>query len=84
LRADGRFIIVLGAEQVGGALAQRLVSWLFRITGQGPIDPTSEAEPPLPPQIMAAFAAAGFQATAQYVQLPSSRVLLVVVSHLVV
>jgi ubiquinone/menaquinone biosynthesis C-methylase UbiE len=84
LRADGRFIIILGAEQVGGALAQRFVSWLFRITGQGPIDPVSEAEPQLPPPITAAFAAAGFQPTAQYVQLPSSRVLLIVVSHLVV
>jgi SAM-dependent methyltransferase len=76
LRPDGRFVIVLAAEQVGRRPLQRLVSWLFRLTGQGSLAPTDKSEPELPPRLMAAFAAAGFSLTGRYVRLPTSRVLI--------
>ena len=78
LRVDGRFVIVLGAEQMGNSPAQRFVSWLFRITGQGSIAAPNETAPRLPPQLTALFAAAGFQLTAEYVRLPKSKVLLLI------
>jgi ubiquinone/menaquinone biosynthesis C-methylase UbiE len=78
LRCDGRFIIVLGAEQMGNRLPQRFVSWLFRITGQGPISPPTEADPHLPPHLVARFTAAGFHLAAEYIYLPTSRALVLI------
>jgi len=76
LRPEGRFIIVLGAEQVGRRPLQRFVSWLFYLTGQGPLRPADSVEPDLPPRLTAVFAAAGFNLAGHYVQLPTSRVLI--------
>jgi ubiquinone/menaquinone biosynthesis C-methylase UbiE len=71
LKDGGRLVILASAWITGGSLIDRSLSLLFKITGQvpGDLEETRVLEP---------FRNSGFQANLEWVELPTSRLLLIV------
>ncbi|NJN16725.1 MAG: methyltransferase domain-containing protein [Oscillochloris sp.] len=71
LAPDGRLVLVLGAELLGGGLPERLIDLAYRLTLQRSTRPTA-VDPPLP------FMIAGMRLRALWESVGRSRVLLVI------
>lgn len=84
LRADGRFVIVPEGHLTGRGPLNRLIAWLFTITGQRPAaagpQPDEWAETAVWQMDGARFQAAGFQVEVRQITLPRSRVTVIVAS----
>lgn len=71
LAPGGRLVVIPAAWITGGSLLERMAAWLFRVTGQaGALDA-------ILPAVGARFRAAGFQVRHETVEIPGSRVLVV-------
>ncbi|NOY98632.1 MAG: class I SAM-dependent methyltransferase [Chloroflexi bacterium] len=75
LSPSGRFVVLPAAWLTGRGLTERFMAWLFRITGQaaGPVGAVNE-------RLIAHFAKAGFQVSAERIDNRSSTVLIVLAS----
>lgn len=80
LGENGRFLIVPAAQLTGQGLPQRLIAWLYAITGQRTNQPTEAASDNFAiwQPYLDRFAAAGFQAQIYTITLPKSRVTLII------
>jgi ubiquinone/menaquinone biosynthesis C-methylase UbiE len=72
----GRFIVLPVALQKGRKPLDRLMSLLFRVTNQGPVDPLEEVKE----KLRAPFVEAGFDVELQELQVKSSLLLVIIAS----
>lgn len=75
LRPGGVLVSVPAAQITGGALADRLADWLFRVTGQAA---TASHGPAVFEPLLERYRTAGFRARLEHVRLPRSVVSLIV------
>ncbi len=76
LSDGGRFIVLPVALQMGRKPLDRLMSLLFRVTHQSPVDPLEEVKE----KLKAPFVAAGFEVEVQELQVKSSLLLVIIAS----
>jgi ubiquinone/menaquinone biosynthesis C-methylase UbiE len=76
LSDGGRFIVLPVALQMGRKPLDRVMSFLFRITRQSPVDPLEEVKK----KLRAPFVEAGFEVEIKELQLKSSLLLVVLAS----
>jgi ubiquinone/menaquinone biosynthesis C-methylase UbiE len=74
LRNDGRFVVLPVAWITGKSTLERLMSWLFRFTGQAPSDPLALVKQ----KLSQPFESAGFQVEIRQVEVKSSLVLILI------
>jgi len=74
LSDGGRFIVLLAALQMGRKPLERIMSLLFRITHQSPVDPLEEVKE----KLRAPFVEVGFEVDVQELQVKSSLLLVVI------
>ncbi len=81
LKPDGRLVIVPEGHLTGHGVINRLIDWLFRVTGQRhPHDTGASAVPELPDEsasLRHLVAAAGFEVTVSQIALAGSQVVVV-------
>jgi ubiquinone/menaquinone biosynthesis C-methylase UbiE len=73
LSDGGRFIVLPVALQMGRNPLERVMSLLFRVTHQSPVDPLEEVKE----KLKAPFVAAGFEVDVQELQVKSSLLLVI-------
>ena len=78
LTNGGRLIVLPVAWITGKGLLDKLLSWLFRFTGQAPSDPFDEVSN----RLKDPFLKAGFQVKIQQVEVKSSLLLIVLVEKI--
>lgn len=78
LRGNGRFVIVPEGHLTGGGLIQRLIGWLFTVTGQGYSPAAQQAAVVLWQPYWQRFEAAGFVVHMEEIQLERSALTVVV------
>ena len=76
LSDGGRFIVLPVALQMGRKPLDRLMSLLFRVTHQSPVDPLEEVKE----KLRAPFVEAGFDVELQELQVKSSLLLVIIAS----
>jgi ubiquinone/menaquinone biosynthesis C-methylase UbiE len=76
LSDGGRFIVLPVALQMGRKPLDRVMSLLFRVTHQSPVDPLEEVKE----KLSAPFVEAGFEVEVQELQVKSSLLLVVIAS----
>ena len=76
LSDGGRFIVLPVALQMGRKPLDRLMSLLFRVTHQSPVDPLEEVKE----KLSAPFVEAGFEVEVQELQVKSSLLLVIIAS----
>jgi len=74
LAPGGSLVILLSAWITNRSLFSRFLAWLFRVTGQVPIDTFDEHH------LLSPFIAAGLAAQTNWLELPDSRLLFIVAS----
>jgi ubiquinone/menaquinone biosynthesis C-methylase UbiE len=74
LTSGGRLIVLPAAWITGKSTLERLMSWLFRFTGQTPSDPLEKVKQ----KLSQPFASAGFQVEIRQVEVKSSLVLILI------
>ena len=76
LSDGGRFIVLPVALQMGRRPLDRVMSLLFRVTHQSPVDPLEEVKE----KLSAPFVQAGFEVEVQELQVKSSLLLVIIAS----
>lgn len=74
LKNRGKFIVLPVAWITGKGLLERLMAWVFRLTGQAPVDPVET----ISERLRKPFQEAGFQVEIQQVEVKSSLLLIVI------
>jgi ubiquinone/menaquinone biosynthesis C-methylase UbiE len=74
LTIGGRFIVLPVAWITGKGTLDRLMSWLFRFTGQAPLDPIQEVSE----KLRTPFEEAGFEVETRQVEVKSSLLLVLI------
>jgi ubiquinone/menaquinone biosynthesis C-methylase UbiE len=79
LTNGGRFIVLPVAWITGKSSLERLMSWLFRFTGQAPSDPLEEVNS----RLKEPFHKAGFQVEIRQVEVKSSLLLILIAEKII-
>ncbi len=70
-RAGGRLVVLMNAWITGHSLPERFMRWLFRVTGESPAENVSIEK------IIAPYTRAGFDAGVRFVDMPGSRLMII-------
>ncbi|MBE0696875.1 MAG: methyltransferase domain-containing protein [Anaerolineaceae bacterium] len=71
LKPNGRLVVLMASWLTGKSIIERMMGYLFRVTGQLPDDQQAIGEFTLP------YMKAGFQASLRFVNLPDSRLMFI-------